>query len=105
MEYNHHKMKGDLESKLSSLKMMADDIESERKKLQEINNTLANQLFQLLNKFVRHTQSATPYINTMAPDELEDCYDDIYQLWLLAKLELDNLTRKERIVALLEKVR
>ncbi|MFR6290480.1 MAG: hypothetical protein ACLUKQ_03415, partial [Peptococcaceae bacterium] len=75
MEYNHHKMKGDLESKLSSLKMMADDIESERKKLQEINNTLANQLFQLLNKFVRHTQSATPYINTMAPDELEDCYD------------------------------
>lgn len=105
MEYNHHKMKGDLESKLSSLKMMADDIESERKKLQEINNTLASQLFQLLNKFVRHTQSATPYINTMEPDEIEACYDDIYQLWLLAKLELDNLGRKERMEELLEKIR
>ena len=105
MSYHHHSLKGDLAKKKSVLKLMADDIESDRPKLRGINSTLETQLFQLLNKFIRHDQSKTPYIGTMNPQEIEECYDDIYQMWLLAKLELDHqMSRKERIKTLLDKI-
>ena len=84
---------------------MADDIENDRKKLSSINKTLENQLYQLMNKFVRHDQSQTSYIATMKPQEIEECYDDIYQMWLLTKLEIDHYTdRKDRVSALLSNI-
>ena len=91
--------------KKAILKLMADDIEVERKKLSSINKTLENQLFQLMNKFIRHDQSQTPYIATMKPQEIEACYDDIYQMWLLAKLEIDHYAdRKGRVATLIDKL-
>ena len=105
MSYHHHSLKGDLARKKSVLKLMADNIESDRPRLKGINSTLETQLFQLLNKFIRHDQSRTPYIGTMNPQEIEECYDDIYQMWLLAKLELDHQTsRKDRIKDLLDRI-
>ena len=105
LRYHHHSLKGDLTKKRTILKQMADNIESERKKLSAINKTLENQLFQLMNKFVRHDHSKTPYIATMQPREIEECYDDIYQMWLLAKLELDHYAeRKDRVAHLLETI-
>ena len=105
LEYHHHSLKGNLPKKKAILKLMADDIENDRKKLSSINKTLENQLYQLMNKFVRHDQSQTPYIATMKPQEIEECYDDIYQMWLLAKLEIDHYTdRKDRVSALLSNI-
>lgn len=105
LEYHHHGLKGNLTKKKAILKLLADDIESERKSLSSINKTLENQLFQLMNKFVRHDQSKTPHIATMTSQEIEKCYDDIYQMWLLAKLELDYYAdRKDRIAVLIEKL-
>lgn len=104
MEYHHHQLKGKLEKKKAILKLMADDIESERKQLKSINSTLETQLFELLNKFVRHDHSQTPYIGEMTPRQIEECYDDIYQMWLLAKLELDHLERKKRVAELLKSI-
>lgn len=104
LQYNHHKLKGDLNQKKIILKAMADNIESERKELRNINATLESQLYQLMNKFVRHDHSTTPYIMTMKKENIEDVYDDIYQLWLLAKLELDNLDRKKRMKELLDMI-
>lgn len=101
LRYHHHSLKGDLSAKKNILKQMADDIECERNILKGINGVLESQLYQMMNKFVRHTHSQTPYIATMSPEEIEACYDDIYQMWLLAKLEMDNLERKNRIAALL----
>ena len=105
LEYHHHGLKGNLAKKKAILKLMADDIEVERKKLSSINKTLENQLFQLMNKFIRHDQSRTPYIATMKPQEIEACYDDIYQMWLLAKLEIDHYAdRKDRVATLIDKL-
>ena len=104
LEYNHYRLKGDLIRKRKILKEMADNIEPERKRLREINNTLETQLFQLLNKFIRHDHSQTPYIATMKDRDIEEVYDDIYQLWLFAKLNIDNITRRDRMKDLLNQI-
>lgn len=104
MEYNHHQLKGDLTAKQLILKMMADDIETERKSLKNINSTLESQLFEMMNKFVRHSHEKTPAILEMSDDKIEEYYDDIYQMWLLAKLELDNMSRKDKIKELLKQI-
>ena len=101
LEYNHFRLKGDLSRKKAILKLMADDIESERKILKGINGNLESQLYQLMNKFVRHDHSQTPYITTMKEEEIEAVYDDIYQMWLLAKLEMDQVERGKRVKELL----
>lgn len=54
-----------------------------------------------MNKFVRHDHSQTPYIATMKDEEIEAVYDDIYQMWLLAKLEMDQVERGKRVKELL----
>lgn len=104
LEYNHYRLRGELTTKLGILKLMADDIEPQRKILNGINKTLAGDLFQMLQKFVRHNNEDNPYIKSLSPKEIEDCYDDIYQMWLLAKLEIDNLERKKRVEFTLQKI-
>lgn len=104
LEYNHYRLKGEVAKKQKNLKEMADNIEPERKNLKQVNRTLETQLFELLNKFVRHDHSKTPYIATMDNNQLEEVYDDIYQLWLLAKLEMDNVERRQRMKKLLSEI-
>jgi hypothetical protein len=104
LEYHHHALKGNLSKKKAILHIMADDIETQRKTLNSINKTFADNLFQMLQKFVRHNNEDNPYIKGLSSDELETCYDDIYQMWLLAKLEIDNLKRKKRVETVLQKI-
>ena len=104
LEYNHHSLKGNLQAKLEILKQMADEIEPKRKKLREIQWPDEKVFFQLLNKFVRHNNNDNPIIAAMLPDETEKVYDDIYQMWLLAELVLDNIERKNRMQELLGKI-
>jgi hypothetical protein len=58
----------------------------------------------MLQKFVRHNNESNPFIKGLALKELEKCYDDIYQMWLLAKLEIDNLERKKRVETVLQQI-
>ena len=58
----------------------------------------------MLQKFVRHNNEDNPYIASLSPVALETCYDDIYQMWLLAKLEIDNLERKKRVETVLQNI-
>ena len=102
--YIHNQTKENLQRKKTILKFLADDIEPERNKLRGINKTLEGNLFQMLQKFVRHNNEENPYIKGLSPDELEACYDDIYQMWLLAKAEIDNLERKKRVESVLQKI-
>lgn len=104
LQYNHHSLRGNLEEKLSILKLMADDIELQRKELKSVNSALESNLFQMLQKFVRHNNSDNAYISSMSPQEIETAYDDIYQMWLIAKLELDNKERSLRVKELLRRI-
>lgn len=102
LEYNHYRLKGELQRKKAILKDMADDIEPQRKDLNGINKNFSSDLFQLLNKFIRHDVSKNEQIKRLTEQELEEIYDDIYQMWLLAKLELEHLGRKNRISVLID---
>ena len=102
LEYNHHKMKGDLVSKKNILKNMADDIETKRATLTNINRTFTSNLFQLLNKFIRHDNSENVYILKLTDDQIEDIYDEIYQMWLLAKMQLSYWREKDKIKTLID---
>ena len=100
----HKHTKGDLHKKKTILKFLADDIEPYRKMLKGINGSLESNLFQMLHRFIRHNNDTNPYIEGLSSEEIETNYDDIYQMWLLAKLELDNLERKGRVEEVLRKI-
>lgn len=101
----HKQTKGDLEKKKTILKFLADEIEPKRKTLNANNlGGLADLLFQMLQKFVRHNNDKNERISNMSAEELEACYDDIYRLWLLATIEIDNIERKKRVKKLLGEI-
>lgn len=100
----HKQTKGNLQKKKTILKFLADDIEPQRNKLNGINKTFAGNLFQMLQKFVRHNNADNAYISGLSSEKIETCYDDIYQMWILAKLEIDNIERKKRVEAVLKKI-
>ena len=111
IEYNHHSMKGNLERKKATLIALADKLEAKRVKLKQVNGSLESDLFYLLNNVnVRHNnadQGGKNYIHFVADmkdDDIEQWYDDIYQMCLLAFLELDHLERKERVKQLKEDI-
>lgn len=95
-EYNHFRMRGQLAEKLSILKLLADDLEPHRKELDEISKNLSSNLFRLLQFFVRHNHTEDDKYKALTKNEIEAWYDDIYQMYLLAKLELDNRDRMKR---------
>ena len=104
LEYNHHRLKGDLISKKNILMKMAEDIEIERKELNNINKSFTSDLFQLMNKFIRHNNSDNIYISQMSDSELEKVYDEIYQMWLLAKMKLEHAKRSGYISELIKDI-
>lgn len=104
LEYNHHLLKGNLSRKKSILKCMADDIEPIRSKLNEINKSFTSDLFQLFNIFIRHDTSDNKKIAEMTDKAIEKVYDDIYQMWIIAKLMFNHIERKQRISSLLKKI-
>ena len=95
LRYNHHSMKGDLVAKRKMLVLMADWIEPKEKELADVNNRLKTNLFSNFNNLnSRHNNSDKTAHLTEA--ELEEIYDDTYQLWLLAVLTLDNRERQKK---------
>jgi len=104
IEYNHHSMKGDLNRKKEILLALADRLEPQRDKLKHNNSQVQDDLFFLFNNLnLRHNnidpegKDYKPFVASMEKEELEKWYDDIYQMCLLAFLELDHIDRKDRI--------
>lgn len=102
LEYNHHSLKGNIETKREILIKLSDVLESYDKKLNGINQTYKSDLFQLINSCnVRHNNKEKSskyykkYISEMSDAELENVYDEIYQMCLLAFMQLEHADRKE----------
>ena len=104
-------MKGDLERKKAILVTLGDKLEPQRDKLEKVNDHLKKDIFCLLNNLnLRHNNTDPgsnyrPYVASMKDEELEQWYDDLYQMILLAFLELDHLDRKGRIEQLNENLK
>lgn len=107
IEYNHHALHGNIEAKKSILLLLADQLESKRKVLKSINKILEDNIFFLYNSMnIRHnncdlnSKNYKEHTANMSSKELENWYDEIYQLSLLAFLELDNVDRTKQIEVL-----
>ena len=99
--YDHHSM--NLESKKAIILRLSHLLESKRKKLGQVNPGLESSLFYAFNNFnLRHnncdSSAATykPVIAQMDEKELKAWYDEIYQMCLLAFMELEQAERKPR---------
>lgn len=102
LEYNHHSLSGDLESKKEILLKLSYEMEPKRNTLKGLNKQLADDLFFLINKCnIRHNNKERKsanyyrYIDEMSDDELEAIYDEIYRMFMLAFLTLEHGNRKE----------
>lgn len=107
IEYNHHALQGNIEAKKSVILLLADQLESKREALRNVSKTLESNIFFLYNSMnIRHNNCDSASKNykehtaNMSKKELESWYDEIYQLSLLAFLELDNIERSKRIETL-----
>lgn len=109
IQYNHHALKGDIKKKKVILIRLGNELEACKKQLTNINNSLATDIFMMFNNLdLRHnnvkegSKNYQKAVADMSPDELESWYDELYQMVLLAKLELDNIERAKKVAALKE---
>jgi hypothetical protein len=104
IEYNHHSMKGDLTRKQATLKLLADQLEPKQKELNKVNPQFKSDLFYLLNSMnIRHNNiepTAKEYrkaVAEMTKEELEQWYDEIYDMCLYAFMTLDQADRNAKV--------
>lgn len=109
--YNHHSMKGDLDSKRQTLLAFADLLEPQRQKLESIDRQFASDLFYAFNNFnIRHnnTDPTSPKykkpVGELTSEQLEAWYDEVYQMCLLAFMRLEHVPRKQNFDALKDKI-
>ncbi|MCM1284962.1 MAG: hypothetical protein NC213_03345 [Acetobacter sp.] len=111
IRYNHHALKGDVEAKKSILLALATDLEPKRQQLAKVDKILTDNIFFILNNLnIRHnnknkeSKHYKEYVAKMKKTTLEKWYDELYQMILLAYLELDNISRIKKIETLKEKL-
>lgn len=105
IKYNHRSLKGEVDVKKSILVSLGAELEPKRNILKNINNQLAEDIFFMLNNMnVRHNNctSSDPgkykeFVSKMIPEQLEEWYDELYQMMLLAFLLLDNVERVAKV--------
>lgn len=105
IRYNHHSMRGNIAQKKSILTALGAELEPRSKELAAINSSLKDNIFFMLNNLnIRHNNcnpadkgKYKEYVAKMESSELEAWYDELYQMILLAFLELDQLERNPKI--------
>lgn len=103
LQYNHYLLKGDLTAKKNILIAIGADLEPKRKQIIAADPSLDDIFFLLNNLNIRHnncTVGDKNYKKAVADfDEvtLENWYDELYQMMLLAYLKLDHEHRKNKI--------
>ena len=111
IRYNHYVLKGDLQTKKDILLALGSDLEPKRKEIQAINKELEDGIFYILNNMnLRHnnTIEGDKYYRRAVVDmdsaTLENWYDELYQMMLLAYLQLDQVSRNIKVKALKQTV-
>ncbi len=104
IRYNHYALKGDLQNKKAILLRLASDLEPKRPDIKNINGPLEDGIFYILNNLnLRHnnTIAGDRYYRQAVVDmdelTLEEWYDELYQMMLLAYLQLDNVERNRKV--------
>lgn len=104
LRYKLHSLKGNLEEKAIILYRLGKKLEGDRDTLSNFNNDFEKDLFTLLNSIdIRHNNIAESsknykeYVANMGKDQLEEWYDNTYQLVLHALLIMEYIERRERI--------
>lgn len=105
IKYNHHTLKGNIELKKKILLALGADLEPKRKQLKTINSTLEDNIFRILNEFNLRHNNIDPQDNknyhadiaALSSQQLEEWYDELYQMILLAYLALDNVERSNKV--------
>lgn len=104
IKYNHYLLKGDIETKKSIILDLGENLEPKRKKLKELDKALESNIFYLLNNMnIRHNnkdksgKNYKEFVYEMELNQLEEWYDEIYQLQLLAFLLIENVERSKKI--------
>lgn len=107
LRYNHYMLRGDLQAKKDILLVLSNDLETKRKQLHGIDQVLEDGIFYILNNLnLRHNNMALGDKNyrqavaDMDAATLEVWYDELYQMMLLAYLQLDQAERNQKVKAL-----
>lgn len=111
LRYNHYMLKGDLQAKKEILLALGADLEPKRGKIRELDKDLEDGIFYILNNLhLRHnnkTEGDRNYKQAVAEMDdgtLEHWCDELYQMMLLAYLELDQVERNAQVKALKQTV-
>lgn len=105
IQYNHYLLKGDIEAKKRILLVLGNKLEPRRSQLKSLNNKLETNIFFMLNNMnLRHNncdindeKRYKNFVAEMSKDKLENYYDELYQMILLAFLLIDNINRTKEI--------
>lgn len=105
-------MRGNVEGKKEILLKYASLLEPKEKILNSINPSLKKDLFYLFNNLnIRHNNidcsdkgNYKKYVSEMTPQQIEEWYDETYQMCLLAFLEIEQSERKKKFDKLKESI-
>lgn len=104
LRYNHFTLKGDLKAKKEILVALGSELESKRKQLHGIDSSLESDIFYMLNNMdLRHNNRAheSKYykkaVEEMDEGALENWYDELYQMILLAYLRMEQEDRAVKV--------
>jgi len=96
LDYNYYFNRNSTVKKRKALKVIADDFESIRSKLESNNfKSLCSDLGFILNNLnVRHNNSKNPIVKAMKPSEFNTWYDYAFRMYLQARLALERIEKQ-----------
>ena len=103
--YNHYATKGNIEAKKAVLLQLASILEGKRDALKAADGALERNLFYLFNNLnIRHNNIDSndsakykQYVAHMPQEEIEEWYDEIYRMCLLAFLQIEQFDRRNKL--------
>ena len=110
--FNHSSLKGDLAEKKRILIELGKELEPIRDKLKNEKKDLEDDIFCMLNNMdIRHNNTSEDdqkqfksVVANMNDKQIEEWYDELYEMMLLGFLTVKNIDRKERVKVLRKKM-